>query len=379
MSAPLSSPTSTSQKPTRFKKCILHIGTEKTGTKVIQNYLQGNRKRLLKAGCLYPYAANTEHASQWEFVAAVQDSPWNQDTGRSFEISDDESQSAFRKHLRAKLVEEFLMEPSAETLLISCEHFQSRLHTLEQIQALKYFLAPWVETFEVIVYFRRQDRLALSFLSTRLKSSVNLNQAHMLAAMRSTPRYYDYLGIYNNWSKVFGRRAIKVRLYQPEVWAAGSIVSDFCHALNLPQPTEHIPTLNMSLDRKGFQFLRALNAHFPTTPGNTSDLERTALVRYISEKYAGKFYPISRQQAFEFYAEYRNRNERLRSLALPQHPKPLFDEDFSEYPEEAEDLEPDYGEAVEIAFDLWRAQATSNQSRPELRERLKAWLKGRKS
>ena len=98
-----------SRKP--FKKCILHIGTEKTGSTTIQEYLKSNRDALAKHGAYHPIAADTEHSSQWEFVAVVHHAPWTQDTGRELGIIDKASQEAFRETLSEKLDAEFARPP----------------------------------------------------------------------------------------------------------------------------------------------------------------------------------------------------------------------------------------------------------------------------
>ncbi len=41
----------------RSRRCVLHIGLEKTGTTTIQNRLASNRERLLERGILYPRSA----------------------------------------------------------------------------------------------------------------------------------------------------------------------------------------------------------------------------------------------------------------------------------------------------------------------------------
>ena len=138
-----------SRKP--FKKCILHIGTEKTGTTAIQDYLKSNRTALAKHGVYHPIASDTEHASQWEFAAIVHHAPWTQDMGRELGITNKASQETFRETLSQKLDAEFEKVESADTLIISSEHFQSRLYLEHEISALKTFLERWVEIFEVLV------------------------------------------------------------------------------------------------------------------------------------------------------------------------------------------------------------------------------------
>lgn len=359
----------------RFARCILHIGTEKTGTKSIQEYLRGNQKALLKQGVLYPDQITSNHASQWEFVAAVHDKPWTQDVGRNLDIADEYDQMRFRASFSEKLEKCFAQASSAHSLLISCEHFQSRLSSRTLVERLRDFLAPWVEEFIIVVYFRRQDRLAMSFLSTRLKSAVRLRQPSLKNAIKTTPKYYDYWALYETWASVFGSGAIRARLYEPTTWRERSLISDFCDTCELHRLGNTEPVLNQSLSRKGFQFLRVLNNRFPITPGDHSDMRRRALVEAVSKTYAGKFYPIGRSDAKAFYEEHKNGNEKLREAAFPTRPSPLFNEDFSDYPEEAEDVRPKYFEAVEVAMMAWNVQQEESRKRSQIGSKLRALLK----
>ncbi|MHA7898281.1 MAG: hypothetical protein ACX94B_00350 [Henriciella sp.] len=342
-------------KPKLFKKCILHIGSEKTGTTAIQHYLRSNRPELARRGFLYPVAMNAEHSSQWEFVVIAHHAPWLQDMGKQQGILDAASQHAFRVKLTQILEKEFAKNKNAQTLIISSEHFQSRLYTDKEISFIKSFLSEWVEEFQVVVYFRRQDELALSLLSTRLKSSSKLELEDVMAALNSPVRYYEYDKIYGRWAKAFGSDAISSLIYDPKFWPDGDLVSDFCRATSLPKLRYTPQRLNPSLDRKGFQFIHAINELYPITPGDQSDKKRVALIKLVSELFAGKFYPISKAQALSFYNQFDPANRRLRKLAFPAMSEPIFSDDFSHYPDTPEPLRPEYLEAVEVALTLWNA------------------------
>lgn len=359
-----------------FKKCILHIGTEKTGTTAIQEYLRSNRNELKKRGVYHPVAADTEHSSQWEFVAIVHHAPWNQDTGRELGITDKVSQDAFRDQLCETLDQEFQAAENADTLVVSSEHFQSRLYLDREISALKDFLEPWVETFEILVYFRRQDELALSLLSTRLKSSAQVTLDNILKTLNSAPKYYAYDEIYARWAKAFGDEAMRPRIYDPEHWPEDGLVADFCVATGIPKLSSVPHRQNRSLNRQGFQFIHALNHLYPNPPGDRSDEKRAELVRRVGQLFAGKYYPLSQHQAISFYRQFDKANERLRSMAFPEKDAPLFSEDFSQYPEEAESVDPDFNDAVEVAVALWNSTPTNKEpaETPLLRKWL-PWLK----
>ena len=363
-----------SRKP--FKKCILHIGTEKTGTTAIQDYLKSNRTALAKHGVYHPIASDTEHASQWEFAAIVHHAPWTQDMGRELGITNKASQETFRETLSQKLDAEFEKVESADTLIISSEHFQSRLYLEHEISALKTFLERWVEIFEVLVYFRRQDELALSLLSTRLKSSAQVTLDNILRTLNSAPKYYAYDEIYSRWADVFGADAMNPRIYDPDQWPKDSLVSDFCAASGLPELSTVPHRFNRSLNRQGFQFIHALNHLYPNPPGDRTDEKRAELVRRVGQLFAGKYYPLSQHQAISFYRQFDKANERLREMAFPDKPAPLFSEDFSQYPEEAESVVPDFNDAVEVAVALWNS--TPTQKEPVNKPSFRIWLPWRK-
>lgn len=321
---------------------------------------------------MFPSAADKGNLSQWEFVAIAHHAPWKQDIGRVFGITDELSQLEFTHKLRRNLTREFNTNPNVDTLIISSEHFHSRLTSVDEIARLKNFLQPWVEQFEIIVYFRRQDQMALSFMSTRLKSSVKIHANDYLRTMGSTPNYYKYDEIFSRWSRVFGTSHTKARIYDPAEWIDGDLMKDFCHCLEIPHTTLAVSRLNQSLNPKGFHFLRVLNELYPSTPGDRTDQARSALVRQIAILHPGKFYPISRSEAEAFYQQFEETNLNLKRLAFPDRKTPLFSDDFSEYPEIADDHSPKYEDAVEIAVKLWTTMREDDQ-RPQ-----KSWFSGLK-
>lgn len=345
----------------RFSTCILHIGTEKTGSTAIQYYLGRNRRELERQGFLYPTAENADHTSQWEFVAVSQREPWTQDVGRELAISNSAARDTFRENLRAKLDKEFQSASQTNTLIISSEHFQSRLYNQDEIEYLKEYLKSWVDDFKIVVYFRRQDELALSLLSTRIKSSVQIDISDVIRTLNASPRYYAYDDIYRRWANVFGTDAMIPRIYDTERWPNGDLIADFCQASSIPKLSHPPARYNLSLNRKGFHFVQALNNIYNGTNNEELRSEHRQLVRLISEKHAGKFYPISRSQAKQFYDKFQQTNEQLRSLAFPELESPLFSTDFAAYPDVAEQIQPDYDDAVKIAIEFWRSSSGPNE------------------
>ncbi len=275
--------------------------------------------------------------------------------GRELGLGSAIEQDAFRDELRQSLEWEFAAAEHAGTLLISSEHFHSRLSSVESIQKLKDWLSPWVECFEVVVYLRRQDRVALSLFSTAIKAG-NTRPVPFPGAPKGPPLYYfDYDRIYQNWSSVFGEEAMRVRLFEAGELIGGNLLNDFCTISGLKIEGKQIPKIeNEALDKTGADFLLALNHQYPIYNEGQRNKERDTLARLVSKLCVGRYCPVSRDEAISFCKRYKESNERLRERVFVERSQALFDEDFSDYPEKPEPLEPDYERVVDLVMRIWQ-------------------------
>lgn len=342
----------------RFRRCVLHIGTEKTGTTTIQSFLAGNRGALAEDGVVYVKEAGRNGNSQTAFAICAEPSLWEKFTPAGYDPGSQEDLTDWRKLFSENIQAEFDALPHVHTWVISCEHFQSRLRNVRSILALKEFLSPWVENFEVVLYLRRQDRMALSAYSTKLKSGWTGDGNSVLVSKRGKngklPYYFDYETLYRNWSKVFGDASMVVRIFDRAEFVGGDLLQDFCAAAGLLYAGKRIPvTRNESLSKEATDFIYAMNKQLPHTEGRKNPF-RASMVRLVSEAAPGKGVSVSRREAENFYSTFRESNERLRRLAFPQRDAPLFSEDFSDYPSTVESAAPRYEDAVAIAVEIVR-------------------------
>lgn len=336
----------------RFKRCVLHIGTVKTGTKTIQTFLSRNRLTLAKEGAIYPRSTGERGGSQWGFVACVQTEPWTSDMSVYLGIRTPADRNTYRDALMQSLRKEFRKWPRAELLIISSEHLSCRLTTIDDISRLKAFLEPWASSFEVVMYLRRQDRLAVSLYSTKIKGGHT--EANVLSY---DPHYHDYDRIYNNWRCVFGQDSVHVRLFDRAELIGADLLRDFCSLCRLNMAGKQIPSpRNQSLNQAGLDFLVELNRQLPWVVNGTLNEERRQLVSHISKLCTGKCELCSREEAVAFYRQFLEGNERLRQEVFPGRPAPLFDEDFSEYPERLDIETRNYGDAVRLAIAIWSSR-----------------------
>src|SRR5438045_23824 len=114
--------------------CFLHIGTEKTGTTSIQNFLSKNRSRLEQQGILYPRSpGNQNHTA----LAVYALRPGKQGgIRRSSGVSSPKQVPRFRERLSTELDEEVATSGSS-IMIFSNEHLSSRLLTETEIERVK--------------------------------------------------------------------------------------------------------------------------------------------------------------------------------------------------------------------------------------------------
>lgn len=354
---------SSDTKSARVDRIVLHIGTEKTGTSTIQHFLSKNRDAFAAEGVVYPRFTGANGGSQWGFVAAVQKRPWKSEIGARLNIRDEDSADAYRQRLLSSVDEELLACPGCHTLILSSEHFHSRLRTPEILRELKSLLGRWSDNVQVMVYFRRQDRVAVSHYSTKLKSGQPEPDIFPNIKDGLLPYYYDYERIYANWSRVFGKNAVQVGVFAPQRLTAGDLLTDFCRKVELSVDGKFRPAkINESLSEAGVQLLLELNRQWPKKQGSGINPSRELLVACIARENVGRCSPATRNQAKAFYAQFEAGNARLSKAAFPSSGEGLFDVDFGDYPENLPSQGEDRTREVRKRIRAWRAASVAEQA-----------------
>lgn len=306
------------------RRAILHIGTEKTGTTSIQNVMSKLRPALPEQGFAYPLSAgNKNHLRLAAFAG---------DPERVADIRKDVERAPGGggpvERFPADLAAEMAALPEGvHSVIFSGEHCQSRLLTIDAIERLRDLLAPYFATFEILVYFRRQDELAISHYSTKLRNGAR--KAPLLPRREGTP-YYDYGALVDRWSAVFGADALRPRLYGRSHFLNGDLLEDFLSAcgvgpVTMPQVST---TKNPSLRAAAQEFLRRFN---PTEAGMQRPRPRW-VYSFLDERFAGPGMVPTRDAARSFVGQFAEGNERIRARFFPQRDS-LFSEDFTSYPE----------------------------------------------
>lgn len=263
-------------------KCILHIGTEKTGTTSIQDFVFENvglfsEKGVALSGALG--SGNNRHLPAF-FQTNVDD------LCMRLGLYDlDNKARYFQKHLDQFEQEVAVARADHDVFLISSEHLHSRLRTSHELQALKAFLAPLFDGIEIHAYFRSQESLVQSIYSTWLEGGGGTKTLEQFAqdAVEGNP-YYDYMALSEMWTQAFGAAAYHPKLYRRSDLFDGDVRKDLLrHALGISDFSAfdfRSIESNRSMGSVGISIARTLNTVLPRSwPLGPKDKLRKAIMR----------------------------------------------------------------------------------------------------
>lgn len=245
-----------------MKTAYIHIGHEKTGTTSLQIFLQKNNEALTQNNLTYlgdetsPYVHGIGH---FPIVASFYEKCPN------FIPPE--------KHRSSSEILEALSKDVIETehdIILSCEHFSSRLTHLEEMNSLKMALSD--REIKIICYLRRQDEQAVSLYSTLVKSGHT--EEFSLEDVVPENRYFNYATILKDWAMVFGYENVIVRDYSRQALVGHDICTDFLNILNVnPSNFTSVEEQNISLDSLQVDLLRHINKYLTSYPWGTWDVD----------------------------------------------------------------------------------------------------------
>ena len=241
---------------------VLHIGTEKTGTTTLQGYLHAAQEELKKQGVAY-YATLGRSEARAIAACAVGDKAPDDFLKQQGVDSADQ-----RQMFREKVEKDFYtameaLDDCVHTVVISSEHFHSRLRQPGQVQWLKDLLKPWASDIQVVVYLRPQVEVLTSFYSTALRNG-EVGSLEAVSEKLCQPRnhFYNYQALLKLWGDSFGLDSLNPRLFTPTDLIQKDIVADFFEAVGMAMPEQwslKVPRKNESINPVGQALLRGLN------------------------------------------------------------------------------------------------------------------------
>ncbi|WP_423414583.1 hypothetical protein RLW55_14735 [Hyphomicrobium sp. B1] len=266
-----------------IKRAILHIGGEKTGSTTLQRFLTRNAALLKQAGFFYPCASNDicfEHDAHFPVAGALID-------------GEVEFVSAKRQPMLPSVLAHLAQSARAANgnLILSCEHFSSRITRLQQLQKLRDALP--TDDIKIVFYAREPSELALASWSESIRNGSH----HRFSADQILPqaRFFNHLQTLDLWAEAFGRSNLIVREYDRTQMADGDIRRDFCEQLGV-EITDPLldDDRNISLDLQRLEVLRHLNEALPKFSECADGWRRAQCIRVLVTEFIPEGEPLGR-------------------------------------------------------------------------------------
>ncbi|MEP3347586.1 MAG: hypothetical protein ABJN34_04385 [Litoreibacter sp.] len=186
----------------------LHIGSPKTGTTSLQNFLNDNADTLRNSGRLNFMTTGRAHIAHNQLAASAR-------TGNA-----------------TKLMEEMLREAdkTPDMTQVASSEMLFNLHTARKLSNA----APeeFKQRIKVICYIRRQDSYLEALYKQLLKNS--RIPPDRQAFLDDAKRRLHYLNTFNTYADMFGEENVIVRPFGPKWLVDGDVVRDFAHYLGMP-------------------------------------------------------------------------------------------------------------------------------------------------
>lgn len=317
--------------------CILHIGTEKTGSTAIQHFLHSNWHKLKQRGT--HVCTSVGKPNNRSLPAAFMSEEKCDDFLRRHKLQGISDRRAWAKKLQKGLVKEISRaKKDSQVFVISSEHFHSRLTTSAEVASFHEFLAPLFDRITVICYLRRQDHLAMSRYSEAMRAGhVHKSPLPELAknAHKRLPPYFDFAALLDRWAGAFGEANVQPQIYSKEELLDGNVIHDFLEiaGLKIDDPNEpNADKANMSLSAEAQAVLLGVNRKIGESGAREASMRlRGKLVRYLQANAPGASRRPTSSEAEKFYKVFEPSNDLVAKRWF--HKDHLFEADFSDYPE----------------------------------------------
>ncbi|WP_279167523.1 hypothetical protein [Pseudoalteromonas distincta] len=277
------------------KKLYIHIGTGKTGTTAIQDFMLINQDNLESNGILYCKTGRT--GNNHHLLC------------QNFKRTDKVTQNTILNNLI--LLNQEILESACHKFIISSEYFPGL--TLEEIKS---FCSMFDVAVIPLVYLRRQDEYIESWYAQVVKAYHVNYSVYELKDELYRANILNYLELIENWEKA--SECVIVRVYEKESFYKGNIFDDFLFALDINFDSEYtLPTRksNLSILRNQIQLKKALASI--STETEQRILSQPISIDNFDEKYFMS--PSSRESILD---EFRPMNEQIAKKYLGR--KALF-------------------------------------------------------
>ena len=302
-------------------RAIVHIGTEKTGTSSIQHFLRTNRKVLQGHG--YHFLQSAGETNNWALPAYCTEQSRFGEFHHFKEMESGLPSETFKRDFMINFEKEMRsLGKHIHTVIISSEHFHSRLRSEQEVDNFRKLMANFFQETDIFCYLREQAETCTSWYSTSMKSGNTYSFFDFVRRCRPESYYFNYAKVLKNWEQHFGLNAVKVALFAREELLNGDLLDDFTSRIDLQlvgKLTKSMHNVNESLRPMGQALCRALNMTLPLSDRNQSVNElRDRCKEIIIHRMTGKGQEIEFATRQVIYENFRESNEELRIKYFPE-------------------------------------------------------------
>ncbi|EIZ1727894.1 hypothetical protein RHJ33_001790, partial [Campylobacter coli] len=334
----------------------VHIGTMKTGTSSIQNFLYLNRSLLQKQNYYYPISIKN--------IGRLNDhNPFAHKFNTLLNKTDD--LKIFSREFK-NLNNEIKM-CNCDKIIISMENVQWLLNSQQKIKYFYDFLIYIFDNIKIIVYLRDVAELFISMCSQAIKDDSHLDYHFLYPYQNKKSKILsDYKQTLQWWGEIFGKENLIVRLFNKNEFYRGDLLKDFIYSVDLKWDEKfQIPIKeNETLDLIGFELLSRVNRLKPFMFKSRYfdiveyfDRNCTNVKQYSHLKFQP---PKEIMQSYINYFE--ESNEWVRQEFFPHKERLFPKKDLSNYKEnyELKEMKPEYWDKIaEFIADI---VSTKNQN-----------------
>lgn len=235
----------------RKRKIYLHIGTEKTGTSYLQSFLSQNNLALNDQGFCYPsnqklkYFYNKGH---FPLVGCLLETQIDFLSPEKI-FADNEVYDSLKDDIKN----------SADNVILSAEHFSSRIKDKASLKKIKNLLADF--HIYVVIYFRPEYEIINSSYYTGVQGG--RSDPLDIGNLKAEDHLLDYDFIINLWGSIFGYENLIVRDYKNLV--NNNLAYDFLNILGISDKIKFtLPDIqNKSKSIYHTEILRRMNNFMP--------------------------------------------------------------------------------------------------------------------
>ncbi|MDR1385167.1 MAG: sulfotransferase domain-containing protein [Planctomycetaceae bacterium] len=341
-------------------KAIVHIGTGKTGTTTIQQFLSDNVEALESQKIFVPdnedflgWKVRCPHRTLWASFLNIQERK-RQTMWKHFPYSTllEKIPAYDLIKLRKKYERQF---HKTSTVLFSEECFSCYLES--EISSLKQWLFSFFDEVTIIVYLRRQPEYLVSVYAQQMKGGLPKDDdvfSRFLSNHVWNQTLYadDYRLLLTKWTNAFDKENIKIRLFDRKEMIQNDLLEDFCHTSGIDITHLKRPgSLNESFDAETIEFIKLVSKYFIH-----EDNYYCGYIAHFSENLGNtgnKGYNLSQAEAQEILDRYRESNNAVAREYLGR--EQLFSDDVSMYPVLPSSSRLTSEKCIDIFSVLWKA------------------------